>query len=152
MTTASLRETVNAFVAAFNADDIDTVMAFFADSAEYITFDGKHFGGRDAIRAAFLPQFRGDFGRIRFYTDRILVDAQSRQAALTWVCEHAVARGDAAPGAARLPRLALQLLWGRRARWRGVDILQFDGAGQVIGKYTYTQARLPLFRRVPPRS
>lgn len=149
MTTTSLRDTAAAFVEAFNADDLDTVLAFFADSSEYITFDGQLHAGKAAIRAALAPQFRGDYGRIRFYTDRIIVDEQSRQAAISWVCEHTI--DEDAQGAARLPRLALRLLWGNRARWRGVDVLQF-GDGKIIGKYTYTQAKLPLFRRAPTRS
>lgn len=51
----------------FNRDDLDAAMAFFADDAVYDEFDGRRHVGRDAIRAAFVPQFRGDFGRIRFH-------------------------------------------------------------------------------------
>ena len=65
MTDAELRDLVLRFTDAFNRDDLDAVMAFMADDAVYDEFNGKRSRGQAAIREAFVPQFRGDFGRIR---------------------------------------------------------------------------------------
>lgn len=49
---ASDGDTVRAFVAAFNARDVDAVMAFFADDAIYHNMPGEPLQGKEAIRRA----------------------------------------------------------------------------------------------------
>ena len=63
VTHAELEDLVVRFTDAFNREDLDAVMAFFADDAVYDEFDGQRRVGKAAIRAAFEPQFRGDFGK-----------------------------------------------------------------------------------------
>src|SRR5262244_3534982 len=62
----ALRDLTLRFTEAFNRDDLDGVMAYFADDAVYDEFNGSRSHGKDAIRAALAPQFRGDYGTIRF--------------------------------------------------------------------------------------
>ncbi len=45
------------FTDAFNREDLDAVMAYFADDGFYDAFHGTRHPGKDAIRAAFVPQF-----------------------------------------------------------------------------------------------
>lgn len=138
------REQVIAFVDAFNVDDLDQVMSFFADDAEYITYDGQHCRGKAEIRAAFAPQFAGRYGRLRFIRDTLIVDEATQQAAVSWTCEHDLA-SDLPAMPLRWLQRSLAALAGKRPYWEGVDLFRFRG-GQLVGKYTYAQTRLPLFR------
>lgn len=143
----ALRDTVNTFVDAFNRDDLDTVMTFFSEHADYHTVDGRVVHGRDAIRDEFAAQFRGRYGRLRFLLERIIVDELRDEAALAWDCVHELAAPWQATGLARLPRFALRALLGASVRWGGVDILRFDTRGRITAKHTYAKTRLPRLRR-----
>jgi ketosteroid isomerase-like protein len=123
MDRASLEDLVLRFTDAFNRDDLDGVMAFMADDAVYEEFTGAITRGRAAIRAAFVPQFRGDFGKMRFETEDLFVDAEAGKALIRWVCRLETRRG---PGG-----------------WRGLDILHVEH-GLVTRKLTYAKAKVPL--------
>jgi len=123
MDRATLEDLVIRFTDAFNRDDLDGVMAFMADDAVYEEFTGAINTGRDAIRAAFVPQFRGDFGKMRFESEDLFVDAERGRALIRWVCRLETKRG---PGG-----------------WRGLDILHVDN-GRVTHKLTYAKAKVPL--------
>lgn len=140
----TFREQIIAFVDAFNIDDLDQVMAFFADDAEYITFDGQHCRGKEEIRSAFALQFAGRYGRMRFIKDKLIIDEATQQAAISWRCEHGL-DADIAPATRRLLQRALSLVTGKKPFWQGVDLFRFEN-GLLTGKYTYAQTRLPLFR------
>lgn len=139
----ALEEGVLAFTDAFNRDDLDAVMAYFAPDAVYETFDGKHCRGLAEIRAAFEAQFRGDFGRIRFLTEDMLVDAPAGKVVLRWRCQHEVSR-IAGPR-----QLMYRLLYGRDFGWHGLDVFHWEH-GRLREKRTYAQAGLPLVRRGKP--
>lgn len=123
MDSTQLRDLTERFTEAFNRDDLDGVMAHFAEDAVYEEFNGRQSRGKAAIREAFVPQFRGDFGKIRFHTENLFVDPDSAQALIRWVCT--------------LERE------GRSGGWRGLDILRFEG-GLVKEKLTYAKAKAPL--------
>lgn len=139
------RKQVEAFVDAFNVDDLDQVMSFFAEDAEYVTYDGRHFVGKVAIRGGFAAQFAGRYGRLRFIRDQLIVDDDAQQAAVSWHCEHGLAFGKRGNPTSWLLRL-LAIVMGNAPYWEGVDLFRFRD-GRLIGKYTYAQTRLPLFRR-----
>ena len=124
MTREELESLVARFTDAFNREDLEAVMAFFAEDAVYDEFDGKQRSGKAEIRAAFEPQFRGDFGRMRFVTEDLFVDPVSGKGLISWLCtteRKGVIRG-----------------------WRGLDILHFAN-GLVATKQTYAKAeRLKL--------
>jgi ketosteroid isomerase-like protein len=128
LTRTQLEDLVIRFTDAFNRDDLDGVMAFMADDAVYDEFNGKINHGKAAIREAFVPQFRGDYGVLRFHTEDLFVDAEAGKALIRWLCT--------------LERD------GRRRGWRGLDILHFE-AGRLKEKLTYAKAEVPLLKQHP---
>jgi uncharacterized protein (TIGR02246 family) len=122
MDRATLEDLVIRFTDAFNRDDLDGVMAYFADDAIYDEFDGRRSSGKDAIRAALVPQFRGDFGRIRFHEEDLFVDAAAGRALIAWTCT--------------LERD------GKTRAWRGLDLLHVRD-GRIVVKETYAKAERP---------
>lgn len=123
MDRATLASLVIRFTDAFNQNDLEGVMAFMAEDAVYEEFTGAISRGKAAIRAAFVPQFRGDFGKMRFETEDLFVDAAAGKALIRWVCRLESRRGPAG--------------------WRGLDILHFEN-GLVTQKLTYAKAKVPL--------
>lgn len=124
---AELEGLVRAFTDAFNREDLDGVMAYLADDAVYDQFDGTRAVGKASVRDALVPQFRGDFGTIRFVAEDCFVDATAGKAMIRWVCtlEHdGVTRG-----------------------WRGLDLLHFEGR-LVKEKHTYAKADAPRLQPV----
>jgi uncharacterized protein (TIGR02246 family) len=137
---------LDAFTSAFNRNDLDAVMAAFADDAEYLPGDGAMHRGIAAIRQAFAPQFSGAYGVMRFDPEDQLIDERARKAALRWICRHDFtgAHGSRMP---RLLKLALRARHGTRVGWHGVDIFHFDTAGKITGKYTYANYHRPRLQR-----
>ena len=113
------------FTEAFNREDLDEVMSYFADAAIYDEFDGKRNVGKAAIRDAFIPQFEGKFGRMRFHTEDMFLDVATGKALIRWLCT--------------LEEPA------RQGGYRGLDILHFEG-GRLVEKHTYAKTRLPAIR------
>jgi uncharacterized protein (TIGR02246 family) len=130
------------FVAGFNSNSLDEVMAFFAEDAVYRPGDGREYRGRAAIREAFRPQFARAFGDMRFDVDDRVIDEGARKAAIRWVCRHDFSA--TLPLARRLLYLAT---FGRRAGWYGTDIFHFDAESKIIGKYSYANYGRPQIRR-----
>jgi uncharacterized protein (TIGR02246 family) len=122
-----LADLVVKFTEAFNRDDLDGVMSFMADDAVYDEFTGTINRGAAAIRAAFVPQFRGDYGKIRFNTEDLFVDAEASKALIRWQCTLETKRGPAA--------------------WRGLDIIHVVN-GRITEKLTYAKAKVPLLGEI----
>ena len=118
-----LADLVVRFTDAFNRDDLDGVMSFVAEDALYDEFNGTVNRGRAAIRAAFVPQFRGDYGTLRFHAEDLFVDPVAGKALIRWVCTLQTKRGPAG--------------------WRGLDILHVRN-GLITEKLTYAKAKVPL--------
>jgi uncharacterized protein (TIGR02246 family) len=110
----SIAELLDAFTDAFNRNDLDAVMAAFADDAEYLPGDGQVHRGRAAIRAAFTPQFTGAFGAMRFDPEDRLIDETARKATLRWICRHDLS-GPHGTRVAPLLRLGIRLRHGSRS-------------------------------------
>jgi ketosteroid isomerase-like protein len=124
VTHTELADQVVRFTDAFNRVDLDAVMAFFAEDGVYDEFDGRRRVGKAEIRKAFEPQFRGDYGRMRFVTEDLFVDPATGKGLIRWLCT--TERN------------------GKLRGWRGLDILHFAN-GLVVEKLTYAKAeRLKL--------
>jgi len=120
-----LIELTTRFLEAFNRNDLDTVMSFFADEAVYDEFTGTRNEGKAAIRAAFTPQFTGAFGKMQFLGEDLFVDAETGKVMASWCCTLAVK--------------------GQPTSWRGLDLLHFRGE-KLLRKLTYAKAKVPLFQ------
>jgi uncharacterized protein (TIGR02246 family) len=118
----ALARLTRAFTDGFNRDDLEAVMSYFAEDAVYDEFDGRRHVGIAAIRAAFVPQFRGDFGRIRFHEEDVFVDPSAGRALIAWTC-------------------ALERE-GKTRAWRGLDVLHVRD-GKIVVKETYAKAERP---------
>ena len=119
-----LAELTRRFVTAFNDNDLDAVLACFAADGVYDEFNGTRNRGRDAIRAALLPQFTGRYGTMRFIEDDLFVDAEAGKVMASWRC-------------------TLELK-GQPTSWRGLDLMCFEGDA-LVRKSTYAKTKAPLF-------
>ena len=126
----ALERLVTGFTEAFNNEDIELVMSYFAEDAIYDEFNDIRHVGKAAIRAAFVPQFRGDFGKMRFHTEDMFVDVGpgtgSGKAMIRWLLTIEEA--------------------GRAGGWRGLDLLHFEG-GRLTEKHTYAKASSPIVNK-----
>jgi uncharacterized protein (TIGR02246 family) len=112
------------FVDAFNRNDLDGVMGLFAADGVYEEFNGRRNVGKDAIRAAFTPQFTGAFGTMQFLDEDLFVDAGNGKVMASWRCTLSVK--------------------GQPTSWRGLDLLHFVD-GMLAAKLTYAKTRVPQF-------
>ena len=117
---------VEDFTEAFNRENIDEVMAYFADDAIYDEFHGERHVGKAAIRAAFEPQFEGGYGRMRFHTEDMFLDVAAGKAMISWLLT--LESDDRAGG------------------WRGLDLLHFRD-GRLVEKHTYAKTQRPLIEK-----
>ena len=113
---------------AFNRNDLDGVMAFFAEDAVYDEFNGAVRRGKAAIREALVPQFRGDFGAMTFHEEDLFVDEAAAKVLAQWL-------------------VTLEVK-GRPTSWRGLDVVRFED-GLVVEKRTYAKAKVPLLASHP---
>ena len=119
-----LDELTQQFMTAFNTNDLDTLFSFFTEDAVYDEFNGTRNHGKEAIRAAFTPQFTGQFGQMQFLDDDLFIDADTGKVMASWRCTLAVK--------------------GQPTSWRGLDLLHFQGE-KLVRKLTYAKAKSPLF-------
>ncbi|MEM7321678.1 MAG: nuclear transport factor 2 family protein [Actinomycetota bacterium] len=124
-TRTELAELTADFLSAFNENDLDRMMSFFAEDGIYEEFNGKQNVGLDEVRAAFAPQFAGAFGDMKFLDEDLIVDADARKVMASWTCTLEVK--------------------GQPTAWRGLDAMTFDEGGKLTHKLTYAKAKAPLF-------
>jgi uncharacterized protein (TIGR02246 family) len=84
---AAIRELINQQVTGWAAADPEAYAAVFTSDADYVTFLGSHYTGREAIAASYVPLFRKllkgsrlkiDITRVRFLTpDVALIHANA---------------------------------------------------------------------------
>jgi ketosteroid isomerase-like protein len=135
---AALRELALRFTEAFNRNDLDEVMSLFAADAVYDEVNGARSRGKPAIRAAFEPQFRGDYGAITFDVEDLFVDVDpSSPASGNHVTGKALVRWEC--------RIESN---GKRRAWRGLDVLHLR-SGLVVEKHTYGKAERVRIAKSP---
>jgi ketosteroid isomerase-like protein len=112
------------FLDAFNRNDLDAVMGFFADDGVYDEFNGRRSVGKAAIRAALEPQFSGRWGEMKFLDEDLFADAETGKVMASWRCT--------------------LLMKGEPTSWRGLDLLHFRD-DKLVRKLTYAKTKSPLF-------
>jgi ketosteroid isomerase-like protein len=122
----TLEKLVVEFTEAFNREDIDEVMSYFADDAIYDEFNDIRHDRSAAIRKAFEPQFAGAYGTLRFHTEDMFLDVDAGKAMIRWV-------------------LTLEEE-NRAGAYRGLDLLHFQD-GKLVEKHTYCKAKIPFIRK-----
>ena len=124
LTKDEIKDTIERFTEGFNRDDLDDVMEFFTEDAVYVEFTGKVNREKKEIRKAFEPQFRGDFGAVRFHDKDFVIDEKAQAAVFNWWCTMSL--GD------------------KSFRWEGLDVFKFKN-GLIKEKRSFAQADLPRF-------
>ncbi|MBW2579102.1 MAG: nuclear transport factor 2 family protein [Deltaproteobacteria bacterium] len=117
----TLADAARRFTRAFNENDLDGVMEWFADDSVYDQFDGRQARGLIEIRTAFEPQFTGAFGVMQFDEEDLFVDPDERKVMISWECSIDTQQGAAS--------------------WRGLDLLHFDARLRITCKATYAKAK-----------
>lgn len=143
----SITETLDGYLEAFNALDLDRVVSYFAEDAVYWPGSGAERVGRAAIRDELQPQFELAYGVMRFDECDRIVDENTRKIVIRWVCRHDLAYAKPKSLAWKARRLLVGALVGDRFGWEGVDVFHFDDAGKIKRKFTYAGFRQPRLER-----
>lgn len=114
-----LKDLTAQFVDAFNRQDLDGVVGFFADDAIYEDSRGNPHTGPDAIREAFAPLLSG---KIRFDDEDYFAETETDKVMTSWT-------------------LNLEA-GGEPKKMRGLDVIQFRG-DKIIRKLAYCKADKP---------
>lgn len=107
------------FVAAFNRQSMEDVMAFFADDAVYQDPYGKTHEGKAAISKAFEAVLNGGLGKVLFDGEDRFIDAETGKVMDSWTLH--MHRGEGPE---------------KEASMLGLDLLHFDG-DKLVRKITY---------------
>ena len=120
---------VQRFATAFNARDVDGLLACFTERASYTdNFFGEH-RGRDGLRAMFERMFRE--GREYVWRMDGIVETPA-SAAAEWTFSYVVTEA--------VPRSA-----GRKVRFRGMSIFELDG-GRIARYREYFDTGVALLQ------
>jgi len=119
---AELKDLTTRFVDAFNQQDLDSVVSFFAEDAVYEDSSGGSHCGPAAIRAAFAPLLAGDPGKIRFDGEDYFAEVENNKVMTSWT-------------------LAMKSK-DKTMLMRGLDILEFRG-DKLVRKLAYCKAATP---------
>jgi len=137
MLAIQINDTITKYLDAFNANDLDRVMAFFSDDAVYEPGDGRTHKGKTEIRAAFDPQFNAAFDVMRFDECDRLIDVRNCKAALRWVCRHDISHMKPRGLLMAVRKILVSLVIGDKFGWQGIDVFHFDADGKIKKKFTY---------------
>jgi len=118
---AELDDLATRFVDAFNRQDLDAIMSFFAEDAVYEDPYGKKHAGLAAIREQFDVVVGGKLGKIRFNAEDRFIDPEAGKVMDSWLLEMRIGDGPE-----------------KERTMRGLDLLHFDG-DRLVRKITYKQ-------------
>jgi len=123
----NLQKTVELWIVAWNAHDLNTVMALFHDDAQFISWTGQCFTGKKRIRRAWTNWFK-NHGDFVFSIEYSAVDTSQSIVTFGW-----------------------QLVWpSQEPAYRhqkeirhGIDILHFH-EGLIVSKKSYCRTVLSI--------
>ena len=113
-----LTELTDQFVDAFNRQNLDDVVSFFAEDGVFEDGREDRHQGREAIAKAFAPLVAGGQGRIRFDPEDLFIETETGKVMVSWTLNTHL---DSSP-----------------VTRRGMDILQFQG-DKLVYKSAYTK-------------
>lgn len=116
---AELSDLVDRFVDAFNRQNMEDVMSFFAEQAVYKDSSGKTHQGKAAISKAFVPVLDGSIGDILFDGEDRFIDEETGKVMDSWTLH--MFRGEGAE---------------KERTMMGLDLLHFE-EGKLVRKITY---------------
>ena len=112
------RSILDGFEERFKENDIDGFIDYFAEDAVYVEYNGRVNKGKNEIRKAFEPLFRGDFGKISFEDEDYFENEEGNKVTITWWCVHEFN--------------------GKTLRFRGLDVYRIEN-GLIKDKRAYVQ-------------
>lgn len=148
-TEPSLSDILIAFNEAFSRQQLDIVMSYFAENAEYRELGGKIARGKPAIRQSFQRAFAGAYGQMIFIPQHTAIDEKRREASFTWLCEHRLINSAGLNLSDKLRFAMLKALYGKCCHWEGIDYFIFDKQLKITSKQSYGKSSTPKFRRGP---
>jgi uncharacterized protein (TIGR02246 family) len=116
---SELSDLVDRFVDAFNRQNMEDVMSFFAEQAVYKDASGKTHEGKAAISKAFEPVLDGSIGNILFDGEDRFIDEETGKVMDSWTLH--MFRGEGAE---------------KERVMMGLDLLHFE-KGKLVRKITY---------------
>jgi len=116
---SELNDLTDRFVDAFNRQNIEDVMAFFAETAQYNDAYGDTHTGLIEIRSAFEPVLNGKIGKILFKADDRFIDAEAGKVMDSWTLKMFCGEGV-----------------DKERSLIGLDLLHFEG-DKLVRKITY---------------
>lgn len=122
-----LIKTMTDWELAWNAHDIDGVMALFHDDVFFEHWHGTRVRGKQALHDAWAPWF-ANHGGFRFTTEELIVDDTAQKVLYRWQFDW--------------PSLE-KGYEGRPEKRRGVDVVHFQD-GKIINKITYSKTTIEI--------
>jgi len=110
---------------AWNAHDLESVMALFDEDAIFIAWTGSQIASKRAIRYAWTPWFT-NHQNFTFNVKEILVDEVAQKATISWTLTW--------------PSQELKYK-GQQEHREGIDYLEFDNR-LLVKKQTFSQTML----------
>ena len=121
---AELTDLSTRFIDAFNKQDLDGIMSFFAEDGVFEDSEGKVHQGHAAIRAQFEPLISGSLGKYHFDDDDFFMDADAGKVMTSW-------------------KLTLDID-GKPVSLKGLDLLHFVD-DKLVKKNAFNKAGAPRF-------
>jgi ketosteroid isomerase-like protein len=127
LTKDEIKEALDKWNEAWDAHDLEGVMALFHDEVLFENWTGGKAKGKEALRKAWAPWF-GNHGGFRFTPEDTFIDEDEQKVLYRW-----------------------QLDWpsfekrfdGKPETRRGVDVIHFQD-GKIIQKLTYSKTTITI--------
>lgn len=138
-----LETTIEEFNYAFSNQQIDKVMTFFAENAEFREMNGHNAKGKAALKLAIEKIFSGEYGKLTFSGKSVIIDNNKRAAFFAWYCQHDFTQKPNTGLRGRFMHYFMKLIYGKYTYWEGVDYFEFDKNNLITSKQTFGRASMP---------